>query len=138
MTLTAADRRLIRTSFDALREQSEPLGLLFYGKLFELDPSARAMFHVDLREQVRKLMDMLAWIVQSLDDADAITGRLSELGRQHAGYGVRTDQYDTVTAALLFAFAQALGPDFDPATREAWRAALTAVSTAMQQGAFPA
>jgi len=135
MTLTAADRRLVRTSFDALREQSGPLGLLFYGKLFELDPSARAMFHVDLGEQVRKLMDMLAWIVQSLDDADAMTGRLGELGRQHAGYGVRTDQYDTVTAALLFAFAQALGPDFDTATRAAWRAALTAVTAAMQQGA---
>jgi hemoglobin-like flavoprotein len=135
MTLTAADRHLVRTSFDALREQSEPLGLLFYGKLFELDPSTRAMFHVDLREQVRKLMDMLAWVVQSLDDADAMAGRLGELGRQHADYGVRTDQYDTLTVALLFAFAQALGPDFDAATREAWRAALTVVGTAMQQGA---
>jgi hemoglobin-like flavoprotein len=135
MTLTAADRRLVRTSFDALRDHAEPLGLLFYGKLFELDPSARAMFHVDLREQVRKLMDMLGWVVQSLDDADAMTGPLGALGRQHASYGVRPDQYDTLTAALLFAFAQALGPDFDPATRKAWRAALTAVGQAMQEGA---
>ena len=138
MMLTANERRLVRTSFDAMRDQAAPLGLLFYGKLFELDPSARALFHIDLQDQVRKLMDTLAWVVQSLDEFDAMADRLAELGRQHAGYGVRASQYDSVIAALLFAFAQALGPDFDPATRDAWRAALTAVSAAMKNGASTA
>ena len=38
---TVEQRRLVRQSFDSLREQAEPVALLFYGRLFELDPSAR-------------------------------------------------------------------------------------------------
>jgi nitric oxide dioxygenase len=61
---------------------------------------------------------------------------LAELGRQHAGYGVRPDQYESVIAALLWAIAQALGPDFDAATRDSWKVALSAVSEAMKGGAI--
>jgi hemoglobin-like flavoprotein len=133
--MTADQRRLIRQSFDAVREQAIPVSLLFYGKLFELDPSARRLFHNDLAVQGRKVMDTLDWLAQSLDRFESTRGRLADLGRQHAGYGVRPEQYQTLITALLWALAQALGPDFDAATREAWTLALRAVAAAMQEGA---
>ena len=74
-------------------------------------------------------------MTESTDRFESIRPRLADLGRQHAGYGVRPDQYDTVTTALLWAFSQALGADFNSATREAWKLALGAVSAAMKQGA---
>ena len=37
----------------------------------------------------------------------------------HASYGVLPAQYDSLIAALLWAFGQALGADFDARTREA-------------------
>ena len=40
-----------------------------------------------------------------------------------------------VITALLWAFGQALGPDFDAPARDAWRAALTEVAAVMQEGA---
>jgi hemoglobin-like flavoprotein len=132
--MTPQQRTLVRTSFDAIRDQAGPVGLLFYGKLFELDPSARRLFHVDLAVQVRKLMDTLDWVVASLDDFDPMKARLAELGRQHAGYGVRFEQYDTLVVALVWAIGQALGPDFDMPTRAAWKAALDAVGNAMKDG----
>jgi len=132
--MTPQQRRLVQTSFDALREQAGPMGLLFYGKLFELDPGARRLFHIDLEVQVRKLMDTLGWVVRSLDEFDAMKERLGELGRQHAEYGVRFEQYDTITTALVWAIGQALGPDFDAATRDAWELAIRAVGSAMKEG----
>jgi hemoglobin-like flavoprotein len=133
--MTCDQRRLVRHSFDALRHQAGPVSLLFYGKLFELDPPARRLFHNDLAIQGRKLMDTLSWVAESLDDVDAMRPRLADLGRKHAGYGVRPEQYDTLTTALLWALAQALGPDFDPPTRAAWSLALSAIATVMKEGA---
>jgi len=132
--MTATQRRLIRDSFECLREDAHPFMLLFYGKLFEMDPSARRLFHIDISLQGRKLMDMLTQVVDSLDDFESLKPRLAELGRKHAGYGVRLEQYETLTSALLWAIAQALEGNFDAATRKAWYLAITAICDAMKAG----
>lgn len=133
--MTVEQRRLVRQSFDALRGQARPVALLFYGRLFELDPSARALFHNDLGRQAGKIMDTLAALAESIDRFDSMRGQLADLGRKHAGYGVRPEQYETVNAALLWAMGQALGPDFDGATRTAWATVLAAVAETMKAGA---
>ena len=106
---TASQRKLVRDSFDLIRPQMRPVSLLFYGRLFELDPAARRLFHIDIAVQGRKLMDTLDAVAASIDRIESMEGRLIELGRQHANYGVRPEQYDTVMSALLWAFTQALG-----------------------------
>ena len=133
--MTPDQCRLVKQTYEPVREMAGPLALLFYGRLFELDPSARRLFHNDLALQGRKLMDTLDLLVASLDDFEAVRARLSALGRRHRGYGVRPEQYATVVTAFLWALGQALGPDFDAPTRDAWRTVLTAVSSAMQEGA---
>jgi hemoglobin-like flavoprotein len=135
--MTDEECRLIRQTFDSVREQAEPVSLLFYGRLFELDPSARRLFHNDLALQGRKLIDTLAAVVESLHHFESTRPRLARLGRQHAEYGVRPEQYEIVTAALLWAIGQALGSDFDRRARDAWTHALAAVCTAMKEGAVP-
>jgi hemoglobin-like flavoprotein len=132
--MTMVERRLVRHSFEALREYSRPLTILFYGKLFELDPSTRQLFHNDIALQGRKLIDMLALVIESLDDFAPMQARLAELGRKHASYGVRAEQYDTLKTAFLWAIAQALGADFQPATKQAWTLAMDAICAAMKAG----
>jgi hemoglobin-like flavoprotein len=136
--MTPDQRRLVKQTYEPVREMAGPLALLFYGRLFELDPSARRLFHNDLALQGRKMMDTLDLLVASLDDFELVRDRLSTLGRRHRGYGVRPDQYATVVTAFLWALGQALGPDFDAPTREAWREVLTTVSHTMQQAAAEA
>ena len=133
--MTPDQARLVKQTYEPVRDMAGPLALLFYGRLFELEPSARRLFHNDLTLQGRKLMDTLDLLVASLDDFDAVRPHLSALGRRHKGYGVRPEQYASVESALLWALGQALGPDFDAPTRDAWRAVLTAVSIAMQEAA---
>jgi len=133
--LTLDQRTRIRETLESLKPMLAPVAALFYGKLFELDPSARRLFHIDLAEQGRKIMNTLDSIGQSIDHLDSLNERLEELGKQHASYGVKPEQYDTVTKALLWALAQALGPDFDRPTREAWTLALAHVCAQMKLGA---
>ena len=132
--MTHDQRQLVRQSLDRLREEAGPVSLLLYGKLFELDASTRRLFHNDIVAQGRKLMDTLDAIAGSLDRFESMRPRLLELGRLHASYGIVPRHYDTLLTALLWAFAQALGPDFDAPTREAWRVALLAVAGVMQEG----
>ena len=134
LSITADQRRLILDSIASVREYSGAFALLFYGKLFELDPGAHRLFHNDLAAQGRKVMDMLTSVAESLHDFEPMRSRLAELGRQHAEYGVRPEQYETLTRALLWSLTQALGANFDPSTREAWTKALAAICAAMQSG----
>jgi len=132
--MTAHQIRLVRDSVDSLREDAAPFALLFYGKLFELDPGSRRLFHNDLAVQGRKVVDMLTSVAESLDDFQPMRARLADLGRKHAEYGVRLEQYDTLTTALLWSVGQALGASFDVPTREAWRLAINAICAVMKAG----
>ena len=106
--MTTQEKDLIRESFDRIRELSEPVCLLFYGRLFDLDPSLRRLFHTDMKIQSKKLMEMLAAIVDNLDHLDRLRPQLQELGRRHTEYGVKDEHYDTLAAALLWAFGPSL------------------------------
>ena len=134
--MTYAQRELVRQTLNQVRQDVEPVTLLLYGKLFELDPSVRPLFHNDLAAQGQKLIATLEAMAASLDRLDSIRHRLLELGRLHASYGVAPGHYETLVTALLWAFGQALGPDFDARAREAWRLALTSVTAVMQEGAL--
>lgn len=93
----------------------------FYEKLFELDPAARALFAAtDMAAQRAKVMEMLTRIVAATEDEERFVIQLAELGRRHAGYGVRAVDYDAVGVALLWMIERRLGARFTTEAREAW------------------
>jgi len=131
MTMTREQKRLVRESFQRIHEMAGPIALLFYGRLFEIEPGARKLFHNDLRLQGLKLMETLGSLVESLDHFDRMQGHLAELGRRHAGYGVKPEQYEKLKLALMWSLKQALGPEFGPDTQAAWALVIDEVSHAM-------
>ena len=133
--MTAAQKRLVRESFAEIREIAGPVSMLFYGRLFALDPSLRPMFRQDIALQGRKLMDMLTAVVDHLDEFESLTPTLRSLGQKHVGYGVRPEHYQTVGKALIWALTQALDERFYPELRAAWLATIQAVSDGMLKGA---
>ncbi|MDX2151470.1 MAG: globin domain-containing protein [Bryobacteraceae bacterium] len=133
--MTERQRQLVRESFDAVKADAGPLALLFYGRLFSLDPTLRPLFKVDMREQSRKLMDMFTVLVSSLDRLEELRPELRELGAKHAGYGVRVEHYETLRGALLWSLGQALEKDFDGETREAWGVLIGEINEEMKRGA---
>ena len=106
---------------------------LFYGRLFELDPSLKPLFKGDIKEQGAKLMAMIATAVAGLDRLDSIVPAVQALGKRHAGYGVEAAHYDTVGSALLWTLEQGLGSAFTPDVKGAWTslAGIRAISPAI-------
>ena len=136
--MTPEQTLIVRETFAKVEPISEAAAALFYGRLFELDPSLRPMFRGDMAEQGRKLMQTLAVVVHGLDRIATLVPAVEALGRRHAGYGVRDEHYATVASALLWTLEQGLGPAFTPAAREAWTAAYTLLATVMQRAAAEA
>jgi len=133
--LTPEKVRLVQDSFAQVAPIADTAAALFYGRLFELDPSLRPLFHGDMDEQGRKLMMMLSVAVANLRRIDEIVPAVQALGRRHAGYHVEERHYDTVGNALLWTLEQGLGPAFTPETREAWAEVYTVLANVMKQAA---
>jgi hemoglobin-like flavoprotein len=127
---------LVRGSWQQVLPIKETAAGLFYGRLFELDPSLRPMFKGDLVEQGRKLMTMINMVVASLDNLGPLLERIEDLGRRHVDYGVTEAHYDTVGSALLWTLQKGLGEHFTPAVRDAWSDAYGALAGVMKQAAY--
>ena len=127
--------QLVQDSFKSVIPIQDQAAEMFYGRLFELDPSLRTMFKGDMAEQGRKLMKTLATVVRGLNNSAEITPVIRNLGARHLDFGVTDDQYDTVGAALLWTLEQGLGEAFDNDVMNAWVEAYTLVSNTMIEGA---
>ncbi len=126
---------LIKESFAKVAPIAEQAAAIFYARLFELDPSLRALFHGDMADQGRKLMQMLGFAVNGLDRLDSLVPSIRQLGLRHAGYRVRDSHYETVGAALLWTLAKGLGSDFTLETRTAWGKTYWLLAETMKAGA---
>lgn len=118
--MTPKQKLLVQATFAQVAPIAEQAAALFYQRLFELDPSLKALFHGDMTEQGKKLMRMIAMAVNGLDRLSELVPAVQDLGRRHVNYGVTAAHYDTVGAALLWTLAQGLGPAFTPEVRDAW------------------
>ena len=133
--MTPQQKHLVQTTFAKVAPIADDAAALFYGRLFELDPSLRPMFTTDLKEQGRKLMRMIGMAVNGLDRLDELVPVVRQLGARHAGYGVRDEHYGTVAAALVWTLERGLGPDFTPEVKDAWVAVYGVLATTMKDAA---
>jgi hemoglobin-like flavoprotein len=119
--MTPHQQEYIRSSWGQVAPIADTAALLFYDRLFELDPGLRPMFaHTDMPEQRTLLMQVLAVVVASIDKLDTLIPAVEALGRRHAGYGVKPGDYATVGRALLDTLQTGLGDGFTPEVEAAW------------------
>jgi hemoglobin-like flavoprotein len=134
--------QIIKSTFAEVLKIKDKAGLLFYERLFAIAPETKPLFKGDIAEQSRKLMDTLALAIGMLRDMPTLVQTLQTLALRHVRYGVKSEHYDKVGAALLWTLEQGLGPKFTPKAREAWTALYGAVAKIMidaaQTGPKPA
>jgi len=133
--MTPREKSVVRETFAQVAPSADTAAALFYGRLFELDPTLKELFKVDMREQGRKLMQMIGLAVSKLDALDELVPAVQALGRRHAGYGVKDVDYDTVGAALLWTLQQGLGPAFTPEVKSAWTTVYGLLASTMKAAA---
>ena len=120
--MTGEQINLVKKSFGKIEPISEQAAALFYAKLFDLNPNLRPLFRGNMKEQGRKLMQVIGYAVESLERIDEIIPQVRALGARHAGYGVEERDYETVGTALLWTLEKALSREFTAETKEAWAA----------------
>ena len=123
---------LVQASWAQVAPIGEQAAMLFYDKLFELDPDLKYLFHGDMQEQGKKLVQMIDVAVRGLSHLEAIVPAVQALGRRHAGYGVKDVDYMTVANALLWTLGQGLGPAFTDEVCQAWTDVYMLLATTMQ------
>ncbi len=117
--MDSAKIALVQNSFKKVVPIAGVAADIFYDRVFELAPSVRPMFPDDLRDQKKKLMQMLGTAVTNLHQVDRIAAAIQDMGRRHVGYGVEPAHYDIIGQALLDTLARGLGDDFTPEVRQA-------------------
>jgi len=133
--MTPESKRLIKETWALVVPIADTAAQLFYNRLFEIDPSTRALFKTtNMAEQRKKLMHTLTVALQSLDKLEALVPVVENLGRRHVGYGVTAAHYESVGAALLWTLEQGLGKAWTPEAAAAWTE-LYGVLSAVMRGA---
>lgn len=133
--MNPAQIKLVQDTFAQVAPIAETAADLFYGRLFELNPSLLPLFKGDIKQQGAKLMKMIGMAVSSLNDLPALVPVVKSLGERHVVYGVEDAHYDTVGEALIWTLEQGLGDAFTYDVRVAWVETYTVLATVMKDAA---
>ena len=136
--MTPEQVQLVKSSWAQVLPISDKAAELFYGKLFEMDPSLKPLFSGDMVEQGKKLMKMINTAVNGLDRLGEIVPAVQQLGVRHVSYGVKDEHYDTVGAALLWTLETGLGDAFTEETKDAWATVYGILADTMKAAAAKA
>jgi len=126
----------VRRTWAMVAPIGEMPAVLFYERLFAIAPETRQLFRrTDMAAQRATLMGTLAPVVKGLDELERLVPAVESPGRRHAGYGVVTEHYASVGAALVWTLGQGLGDEFTAEVRDAWTTAYGILATVMQDAA---
>jgi hemoglobin-like flavoprotein len=134
--MTPDQVKLVQQSFAKVAPISETAAGIFYDRLFEVAPSVKPMFPTDMTEQRKKLMAMLAVVVNGLGNLESVLPAASALAIRHISYGAKAEHYPVVGAALLWTLEKGLGEAWTPEVADAWTAAYGTLSGFMVSEAY--
>ena len=125
----------LKLTFRTIEPLSAQVAARFYSNLFSLAPELEKKFrNVDMATQGSMLLQALGIAVRGLERPDELRPVLASLGYRHSNYGVAADHYAVAIDALLTAFGDVLGGQFDSDLREIWRNLLSEVTALMIEG----
>ncbi len=133
--MTPREITLIKNSFRQISPIADHAGVIFYARLFELDPSLRTTFCGDIAAQGSNMMQSVGFIVFSLEQIDVILPVLRQMGLRHLDYHLTDEQYDIFCEALLWTLNRCLRNEFTEETREAWAKAYWLLAETIKTGA---
>ena len=124
----------IKNSWSYIIFNPEEVSLLFYTKLFELDPSLQLLFKGKTEEQGKKLMSILTMFIAKLQKLPDIETQIKALGQRHIKYGVQVEHYHVAGKALLWTLEKVLGSRWNQEVSDAWEEVYSMIISTMLEG----
>ena len=128
---TDREIEVVRSTWSAASQDPDAVATLFYNRLFEVAPGVKPLFSSDMKEQGRKLMQMIGVAVNNMDRIEEIVPAVIELGERHEGYGAEPDHYPVVGEVLLETLKAGLGEAFTDEAEQAWAKTYSALAGLM-------
>jgi hemoglobin-like flavoprotein len=137
MTLTPEEKAIVTKTFYQIVPISDRAAEKFYRRLFEIAPEVESLFgKANMSEQRKKLIDMIALVVYSLDNLEKVSGAMKKLGERHVKYGVNKEDYAKVTSSFLWMLESELGTDYTPEVATAWEKTFQLLTTSATEGIY--
>jgi len=136
MSMTPRQVAIVQSTFRSVQPMGTTAAELFYERLFQIEPTASALFKGDLKQQGRRFMQVLAVAVGGLSSMSTLVPIIQQLGARHASYGVRAEHYDAVRQALLWTLALILQDGYTAEVRAAWATAYAMLAGVMKEAAW--
>ena len=134
--MTPDQVKLVQASFAQVATIADEAATMFYDYLFVIAPNVKPLFNGDMAEQRRKLIAMLATVVNGLGDLNSILPAASALAKRHVSYGAKPEHYPVVGSALLWTLEKGLGDGWTPEVATAWTTAYGTLSGFMISEAY--
>lgn len=132
--MNAQQIQLVKETWGFVIVKSDEAGELFYSRLFEVAPGVRHLFKGEVKEQSRKLMSMVTYVIAKLDKLDTILAEIKSLAQRHNKYGAKKEHYAVVGECLIYTLKTGLGERWNEKTEAAWLAVYSILSNAMIEG----
>jgi nitric oxide dioxygenase len=129
--MTLNQIQLIEDSWDYVLVHATDAGIIFYDRLFELNPDLRLLFKQDIKLQSKKLVSLITFVVHKLNNFSQVVSDIRELGVSHKKYFVEAEHYKYVGEALLWTLEKGLGQGWNAETKSAWTALYGKISGIM-------
>ncbi len=123
---------LLAESFVRIQGAGDRLAPHFYERWFRADPSVRPLFGADIVQQQRMLTSALKLAIDNLRSPERLVPLLEDLGRRHAGYGVKAEQFSAMGHALMGSLSE-LDPAWSPALERGWSTAIARITQVVQR-----
>jgi hemoglobin-like flavoprotein len=101
----------------------------------EVHPELRPLFRDDMAAQTKMFMYILSSAVRGLNRMQEMVGGLRALGKRHADYGVKRDDYDEVSSAFIRTLKEFLAGEFTAELQHAWVTILGMIAETMIEAA---
>jgi hemoglobin-like flavoprotein len=129
------DVQLLLSSFLKIEPQADDFATSFYQILFHKYPKVQSLFsETDMEKQKDKLIQSLQMVMGNVNNPEAFTSILKNLGKRHVAYGAVLTDYPLIGDALLQALEKHLGKDWTDEVKQTWTLAYQTIAETMAEG----
>jgi nitric oxide dioxygenase len=126
------DVQLLLSSFLKIEPQADDFATSFYQILFHKYPKVQSLFsETDMEKQKDKLLQSLQMVMGNVNNPEAFTSILKNLGKRHVAYGAVLTDYPLIGDALLQALEKHLGKDWTDEVKQTWTLAYQTIAETM-------
>jgi len=137
-TLTEDEKNVLRSSWDLISKRVDQAGAVTFLRMFDSNPEEfQGMDLVQYEDSIfngKRIMEIVALTLESLENYQALWKSLIRLGRDHFGYGALPMYLDLIGPHFTLSVRHTLGHDWYEALEYHWLALFNIIVYVMKFG----